>query len=393
MAAFVRLDNHIIRRRAEGITGPDDVGLFALLSVFLSIPDFKTPAGGLHAAVAKHCSNGRHTINAAWQHLSTAGYLKRTRLPDHNYRLCDIYTLQSRPDLSTPAVSHLSFAQSRHAWDSHCSFLPPTEEYTPISTEALMDARLSLAAKGLYAMIRQRLLLSAHVQGVTIQREGLRRSSGLGECAFRRIWRELRDTGYLTLTHVWDAEQKKMVYRYSLAEERTEVTWTNDTQGQDSATKDATQLTARMGEEATARASRLSSLTDTSASSNLWEPDEERPQASQLRALVKDQIEYDVLCTRDNPQPLLDCVVEVITRVLHMPPGEGVTIRGARYTAFEVQRVLSALDANEAEYAVQAVHEAMEKARAKGEPIRNVRAYLLSCLFTAKTDFATSLVY
>ena len=256
-----------------------------------------------------------------------------------------------------------------------------------------MDARLSLAAKGLYAMIRQRLLLSAHVQGVTIQREGLRRSSGLGECAFRRIWRELRDTGYLTLTHVWDAEQKKMVYRYSLAEERTEVTWTNDTQGQDSATKDATQLTARMGEEATARASRLSSLTDTSASSNLWEPDEERPQASQLRALVKDQIEYDVLCTRDNPQPLLDCVVEVITRVLHMPPGEGVTIRGARYTAFEVQRVLSALDANEAEYAVQAVHEAMEKARAKGEPIRNVRAYLLSCLFTAKTDFATSLVY
>lgn len=393
MAAFVRLDNHIIRRRAEGITGPDDVGLFALLSVFLSIPDFKTPAGGLHAAVAKHCSNGRHTINAAWQHLSAAGYLKRTRLPDQNYRLCDIYTLQGRPDLSTPAVSHLTFAQSRHAWDNHSSFLPPTEEYTPVSTEALMDARLSLAAKGLYAMIRQRLLLSAHVQGITVQREGLRRSSGLGECAFRRIWRELRDTGYLTLTHVWDAEQKKMVYRYSLAEERNEALEQALPSLPDTATKKPAQAQLRFGEEPAATVHRHADLATTTASSHSWDKDEDRPEALQVRTLVKDQIEYDVLCTRDNPRPLLDCAVEVITRVLHMPPGEGITIRGASYTAFEVQRALRELDANEAEYAVQAVHEAMEKARERGEPIRNVRAYLLSCLFTAKTDFATSLVY
>ena len=394
MAAFVRLDNHIIRRRAEGITSPDDVGLFALLSVFLSIPDFKTPAGGLHAAVAKHCSNGRHSINAAWQRLAGAGYLKRTRMPDASFCLRDVYALHSKPDLTTPAVSHLNYAQSHRTWDSHRTFLPPTEDFTPVSTEALMDARLSLSAKGLYAMIRQRLLLSAHVQGVTVQRESFRRSSGLGECAFRRVWSELRDTGYLTMSHVWDAEQKKMVYRFSLAEEREAA----------DAHRSATQAATGARDTAQTPEAELAEIRLPAS----FHAEEERGKGvvkapnfsvprtlptDELTELVRDQIEYDVLCQRDNPQPLLDCAVEVISRVLHMPPGEKVHIRGASYTVAEIQRALSALDANEAEYAIQAVHGAMEAAREKGETIRNVRAYLLSCLFTAKTDFATSLVY
>jgi hypothetical protein len=122
-------------------------------------------------------------------------------------------------------------------------------------------------------------------------------------------------------------------------------------------------------------------------------PLSEETSVGELVELVKEQIEYDVLCTRDNPQPLLDCAVEVISRVLHMPQGERLTIRGAEYRIGDIQRTLSALDANEAEYAIQAVHGAIERARERGTPIRNVRSYLLACLFTAKTDFATSLVY
>jgi hypothetical protein len=76
-----------------------------------------------------------------------------------------------------------------------------------------------------------------------------------------------------------------------------------------------------------------------------------------------------------------------------MPQGERLTIRSAEYRIGDIQRTLSALDANEAEYAIQAVHGAIERARERGTPIRNVRSYLLACLFTAKTDFATSLVY
>ena len=381
MAAFIRLDNSIIRRRAEGIEHPDDVGLFALLSVYLSIPDFRTPGGGLHAAVEKHCSNGRHTINASWQRLSRAGYLKRTRLPDETYQLRDIYVLQSTPDTTTPAVSHLRYAQSRRAWEQHRSFTPPTANFTPVSTAAIMDPRLSLAAKGLYALIRQRLLLSSRVQGVTLNREGLRRASGLGECAFRRIWRELRDTAYLSLTHVWDSEQKKMVYHYTLAEESDAVSLASDND-----------KTIPFKED-----------TDKPAALLSWDSAQKRevPAATaepihkqdELLDLVRDQIEYDVLLTRDNPVPLLDCTVEVISRIMRLPPGEILTIRGANYAAADVQKSLSSLDANETEFAVQAVKNALDAANRRGAPIRNLRAYLLACLFTAKTDFATSLIY
>ena len=52
-----------------------------------------------------------------------------------------------------------------------------------------------------------------------------------------------------------------------------------------------------------------------------------------------------------------------------------------------------ALDANETEYAVQMVKKAVDDGERSGKPIRHIRAYLLTCLFHAKTDFATSLVY
>lgn len=109
--------------------------------------------------------------------------------------------------------------------------------------------------------------------------------------------------------------------------------------------------------------------------------------------LVREQIEYDVLLTRDNPLPLLDCAVEVISRVLCTPPKETLTIQGAVYPVSTVQRCFASLDANETEFAVQAVRSAVDRAAKAGTPIRNLRAYLLCCLFTAKTDFAASLVY
>lgn len=386
MAAFVRLDNQLIRRRAEGIEHPDDVGLFALLSAFLSIPDFRTPGGGLHAAIAKHCSNGRHTRNAAWQRLSRAGYLKRTRLPDSKFRLRDLYTLQLTPDLSSPAVSHVGFAQARQLWDSHTSFLPPTANFTPVSTAVLMDPRLSLSAKGLYALIRQRLLLSRRVSGMTLSRESLRRSSGMGECAFRRIWRELRDTGYLSLSHVYDAEQKKMLYRYDLAE----------TLDQTAAVEETDDLTALQSEQPRQVAKELTlPHFSTEATPNTIEPRVSTADVHmdpELKETVREQIEYDVLLARNNPRPLLDCAVEIMTRLLRTPPEQSLTIRGARYSAAEVQRTLRELDANEAEYAVQALSRAVDTANRRGTPIQNIRAYLLSCLFTAKTDFATSLI-
>jgi hypothetical protein len=122
---------------------------------------------------------------------------------------------------------------------------------------------------------------------------------------------------------------------------------------------------------------------------------EDKPRSvhTDVSDLVREQIEYDVLLTRNNPGPLLDCAVEIIARVIQTPPNDTFTIRGAVYPAASVCRVLSALDANETEYAVQMVKKAVDDGERSGKPIRHIRAYLLTCLFHAKTDFATSLVY
>jgi hypothetical protein len=397
MAAFIRLDNSIIRRRAEGITHPDDVGLFALLSAFLSIPSFRTPNGGMHAAIAKHCANGRHTVNAAWQRLARSGYLKRTRLPDDHYHLRDLYTLQITPDLSSPAVHHLSALQARRAWEQHTSFIPPCENFTPVSTAALMDPRLSLSAKALYALIRQRILLCDRVTGIELNRESLRRSSGMGECAFRRVWRELRDTGYLTLSHTYDPARKKMLYRYTLAEQVSEQSNEENDTGRYASQLSLSDSSSLFDSDASANVA--SAVMPVSKAQSLPTPapilknDTSVHIDAELREAVQEQIEYDVLLTRENPRALLDCVVEVLTRVYRTAPNTAMTLRGAYYTAAEVQTVLRALDANEAEYALQALQKAMEQAQQRGNPIKNVRAYLLNCLFTAKTDFATSLSY
>lgn len=396
MSAFIRMDNQIIRRRAEGISTLDDVGLYAMLSAFLSIPNFKTPNGGLQAALAKHCRNGRHTIHNAWLHLSQAGYLKRVRLPDAQFCLRDIYTLHATPDNSTPPVRYATWKDSSSIWrDSHV-FLPPMEHYTPVSTAALMDADLSLAAKGLYAMIRQRLLLSSRVSGVTINREGLRRSSGLGECAFRKIWKELRQSGYLQLTHLWDAEKKQMLYRYDLSEEAVTVKEKSETEVDVEISIDPAITCAVEAVEAAESVSVKAihhPLADLDGHS-MGPMNQSYPSVpdDDVTGFIQDQIEYDVLLTRDNPPALLDCAVEIMARLYHMPPNNPITIRGATYRVYEIQRVLRDLDANETEYALQMVHRVMKSRTSSKPAIKHLRSYLLACLVTAKTDFAASLL-
>ena len=385
---FIRMDNQIIRRRAPGLQRPEDVGLFALLSAFLSIPGFRTPGGGLHRLVASHCSNGRHSINAAWQRLSQAGYLKRTRLPDASFRLYDLYALHGRPEPDAPAVSYASLLHGRRLVEQHRAFVPPTEHYTVLSYPMLMDARLSLAAKGIYALIRQRLQLAERVEGITILKESLRRSSGMGDCAFRRVWRELRDTGYLTLQHVWDDARRCMLYRYQLAEQApTAMPEEGDTPSISRAHNEP-QREQREHSASFSRRKMTVSTYNSEQASICKEPVEAEPPVRRdgdVEEAVKEQIEYDVLRSRAIPPALLELTVELMTGIALLPPGKTLTIKGAAYSAASVQRTLAALDANEVEFAINAAAQAAAK-----QPIRSMRGYLLACLFSAKVDFAMS---
>ncbi|MDJ9033061.1 hypothetical protein PTM93_06010 [Clostridium perfringens] len=67
--------------------------------------------------------------------------------------------------------------------------------FTMVDNE-ILDSGLSLEALGLYLLIQRH----ATKKGWEIKRDYFKKISGMGECAFRRIWKELIDKGILRRT-------------------------------------------------------------------------------------------------------------------------------------------------------------------------------------------------
>lgn len=65
--------------------------------------------------------------------------------------------------------------------------------YSQVSNTALTDPRLSLKAKGLYAMITYYL----SIPGFVLYKQTLINNSSDGETSFRSAWKELKQAGYL----------------------------------------------------------------------------------------------------------------------------------------------------------------------------------------------------
>lgn len=65
--------------------------------------------------------------------------------------------------------------------------------YTAIDNEILEMNNLSLEALALYIKIKRHITKKNWI----IQRESVKRESGLGEYAFRRVWKELQEAGLL----------------------------------------------------------------------------------------------------------------------------------------------------------------------------------------------------
>ena len=89
--------------------------------------------------------------------------------------------------------------------------------FTKIDNCILLDTGLSLEAKGLYGILKY---LST-IPNFKIAREYVKRVSGYGETAFRRIWKELKESGLLLENKLRD--KGKFVYTYTLKEIETKV--------------------------------------------------------------------------------------------------------------------------------------------------------------------------
>lgn len=84
--------------------------------------------------------------------------------------------------------------------------------YSSVSNEVLRTPNLSTSAKGLYACIQSYI----SIEGFTLYKSTLRKATKEGEHAFERMWKELKDSGYLKQYKYKDEVTGKFIYEYEL---------------------------------------------------------------------------------------------------------------------------------------------------------------------------------
>ena len=86
--------------------------------------------------------------------------------------------------------------------------------FSQVSNHALRDTKLSLKAKGLYALIQSYIT----IEGFTLYKTTLAKQCSEGKHSFESTWKELKDRGYL-VQHKCRTETGSFCYEYELLDE------------------------------------------------------------------------------------------------------------------------------------------------------------------------------
>ncbi|MGM9625924.1 MAG: hypothetical protein ACI3XM_09500 [Eubacteriales bacterium] len=468
---FLRLSNvHIIHTLAHAKTehGQDfccgfsslrDLGLFAMLGAVLSNPAFTYAPGGMQKLLLRHCKNRYYSMHGALRRLQKDGYVIRTRVPLPDKKNCfhDYYTLCDKPlyrnqeDLDDRAagtsfgVRNLTLSKGASFTASYQPYLPPTEDFTMISIPMLYDPRLSLAAKGLYAVIARYLRLSAYQKEIVLSKSFLRSMCREGDNAFDRLFRELRQAGYLQLTRNRNPKTGYGHYTYTLHPVGMQnISDKNSTEGTYDSVPDAFPLHTDSHETVMFQDSRPSvcnernrqnmqtaatqmhgdaglsgcisplqkngrvpaanaeGSSDTGNTANAVIRRNREPDSIPTLKRIREQIEYDCLI-EEYPRQRLDCVVSILTSFarflsdpgsgyddsdhnLSDPPLQTITIGGIAYAKSDISRRLSLLDSEDIRFVLDTYETVSHH-----QIIRNVRAYLTACLFHAKENLEAAM--
>lgn len=381
---FVRVSNEKIRSlcnasSVSGISSLKELGLYGMLSAFLSNPSFSFASGGLQKLLLRHCKNKYYSLHKSWNQLSSLGLLKRIRIPTGVNCFCDYYDLLSVPDARIPAVRHLSEKEGRLYRNSRHPFLPPEQDFTMLSYVMLMDDRISLAAKGLYAVLARKIRIAGVCSDETISKEAVFRCCKEGRNAFDAIWRELRSCGYLVLTRCWDSVRKKVFFRYALNPAPSSA----DISGSDTSSSDAAPLRSSRRKKSVQQ---TTIHTDSEEASIPCPADVCRKPVSEQD--IRDQIEYDCL-VEEYPRGRVDLLVSILSeRLLHTGCTEPPWIRigSDRVSASEMNQRLCSLHSEEIRFVLDAYNDAVKRTK-----ILHTRQYLLSCLYHAKENLTAAL--
>ena len=191
---YTTIYNEVLRDRTLSLNAK---GLFAVIKSFIGLPDFALSKRRLGYA----CSDSAYLLNAAWKELKQKGYLQHYFSQSENGAFCHVYNLMQHP--SEPVDFVYSPAIDRPNGDVVC-ISDAQRDYTNISTAVLRDKTISLASKGLFALVSHLM----KIPGFVLRPEGIRSFCLEKVKHFSTLWQHRHPAG----------EENRWTYEYEICE-------------------------------------------------------------------------------------------------------------------------------------------------------------------------------
>ena len=201
---YTTIYNEVLRDRTLSL---DAKGLFAVIKSFVGLPDFALSKRRLSYA----CSDSGYLLNAAWKELKQKGYLQHYFSQAENGAFCHVYNLMQHP--SAPVDFVYSPAIDRPNGDVVC-ISDAQRDYTNISTSVLRDKSISLASKGLFALVSHLM----KIPGFVLRPEGIRAFCLEKVKHFSTLWKRFKISGLLKQHRHPAGEENRWTYEYEICE-------------------------------------------------------------------------------------------------------------------------------------------------------------------------------
>ena len=203
-AGYTTIYNEVLRDKSLSLSAK---GLFAVIKSFVGLPDFALSKRRLGYA----CSDSAYLLNAAWKELKQKGYLQHYFSQSENGAFCHVYNLMQHP--SEPVDFVYSPSIDRPNGDVAC-ISGAQRDYTNISTAVLRDRSISLASKGLFALVSHLMKIPDFV----LRPEGIRSFCLEKVKHFSTLWKRFKISGLLKQHRHPAGEENRWTYEYEICE-------------------------------------------------------------------------------------------------------------------------------------------------------------------------------
>ena len=203
-AGYTTIFNNILRDKTLSLEAK---GLYAVIKSFIGLPDFRLSK----RALSYTCSDSDYLLNAAWKELKQHGYLQHYFSTAENGAFCHAYNLMQHAGEPQPYV--YSPDLDRANGDVIC-ISDSQSDYTNISTAVLRNKTISLASKGLYALVS----CLKKIPGFILRPEGIRSFCCEKLKHFSTLWKRFKLHGLLKQHRFPTGEENSWSYEYELCE-------------------------------------------------------------------------------------------------------------------------------------------------------------------------------